>query len=106
MGNTVAEMLEMYGLSTAESLIDSLRATWNENEIREYCWQVLRTFPDLKKENWSTGIEGGDYIYSLSGHYVFITDDIWSFNLIAERPVLELLVEQIIGLNKTKHNDI
>lgn len=106
MGNTVAKMLEMYGLSTAESLIDSLGATWSESEIKEYCWCVLRTFPDLKKENWSTGIEGGDYIYSFSGHYVFITDDIWSFNLIAERSVLKLLVEQMIKLNKTKHYDI
>ncbi|GAA4179569.1 MULTISPECIES: hypothetical protein [Sphingobacterium] len=106
MGNTVAKMLEMYGLSTDESLIDSLDATWSESEIKEYCWRVLRTFPDLKKENWSTGIEGGDYIYSFSGHYVFITDDIWSFNLIAERSVLKLLVEQMVELNKTKHYDI
>jgi len=106
MGNTVAEMLEMYGLTTAESLIDSLDTTWDENKIREYCWLVLRTFPDLKKEHWSTGIEGGDYIYSFSGHYVFITDDIWSFNLIAQRLVLELLVAEMIGLNKTKHDDI
>ncbi|TCC98579.1 hypothetical protein [Pedobacter hiemivivus] len=64
---------------------------------------VLRTFPDLKKEDWFIGMEGGDYIYSFEGNYIFITDDIWSFNVIASEPVQELLVEKMSALKKSDH---
>lgn len=95
MENRIDEMLEKYGLSEESSILPFLEHLKNEMQIREYCWEVLRSYEDLKKEEWLVGIEGGDYIYSFSGHYIFITDDIWSFNLIAQRPVLDLLVEKI-----------
>ncbi|QIL37907.1 hypothetical protein G7074_00570 [Pedobacter sp. HDW13] len=57
-------------------------------------------YADLKKENWIIGIEGGDFIYSFEGNYIFITDDIWSFNLIARQPILELLTKKIEALRK------
>ncbi len=69
-----------------------------EEEIREYCRRVLQTYSDLKKEDWIIGIEGGDYIYSFDGNFIFITDDIWNFNLIAEQPILELLAEKMKAL--------
>ncbi|MNU07828.1 hypothetical protein D3C72_2535940 [compost metagenome] len=47
-------------------------------------------------------MEGGDYIYSFEGNYVFITDDIWNFNLIAADSILKLLMEKIIDLKATK----
>jgi len=62
----------------------------------------LRGFPDLNKEAWIIGMEGGDYIYSFEGNYVFITDDIWNFNLIAADSILKLLMEKIIDLKATK----
>jgi len=85
----------MYGLSDESSILPMLDNFKDEEEVREYCWRVLRTYSDLKKENWFTGIEGGDYIYSFEGNYIFITDDIWSFNLVAKQPVLELLAEKM-----------
>lgn len=88
-------MLETYGLSEENSILPMLEDFKDEDEIREYCWKVLRTYPDLKKETWIVGLEGGDYIYSFAGNYIFITDDIWSFNLIAKQPVLELLAAQL-----------
>lgn len=87
-------MLLTYGLSEEGSILPMLD-NFTEEEIREYCWQVLRSYPDLKKEDWIIGMEGGDFVYSFDGHYVFITDDIWSFNLIGRQPVLELLAEKM-----------
>ena len=95
MKNMIDEMLLKYGLTKEASILPMLDDFGDEGEVREYCWQVLRTYPDLKKEDWIIGIEGGDYIYSFSGNYIFITDDIWSFNLVACQPVLDLLVEKI-----------
>jgi hypothetical protein len=91
----IDEMLLKYGLTNESSILPMLDDFSDEREVREYCWQVLRTYPDLTKEDWIIGIEGGDYIYSFSGNYIFITDDIWSFNLVASQVVLDLLVEKI-----------
>lgn len=95
MGNKIDEMIAKYGLKEAASIWSVLQDFGSEQQIRDYCWEVLRSYTDLKKEDWFISMEGGDYIYSFSGHYIFITDDIWSFNLIAQRPVLDLLVEKI-----------
>lgn len=94
MKSKIDEMLLTYGL-TDESSIFSVLDDFTEEEIRKYCWQVLYGYPDLQKESWIIGLEGGDYIYSFGDHYVFITDDIWSFDLIAKRPALELLAQKI-----------
>lgn len=88
-------MLASYGLTEEQSILPLLDDVLEEGEIKAYCWQVLRTYPDLKKEDWFIGIEGGDYIYSFEGNFIFITDDIWSFNLVAKQPVLALLAEKI-----------
>lgn len=40
--------------------------------------------------------EGGDYIFSFEGNFILITNDIWSFNLVATQPVLELLAGKMI----------
>ena len=94
-------MLSMYGLSEKISILFMLDDFKDEAEIKEYCWRALKTYPDLKKEAWLIGIEGSDFIYSFDGHYVFITDDIWSFNLISTQPVLRLLVEKIKVLKES-----
>lgn len=91
----INEMLSKYNLNKQCSILPMLDDFMDEQEIREYCWRLLRTYPDLEKVDWIIGLEGGDYIYSFSGNYIFITDDIWSFNLIAQQPVLDLLVEKI-----------
>ncbi|ALL04806.1 hypothetical protein AQ505_04490 [Pedobacter sp. PACM 27299] len=58
----------------------------------------MHTYSDLKKEDCIIGIEGGDFIYSFDQNYVFITDDIWNFNLIASPSVLIMLAEKIKAL--------
>ena len=88
MTNEINEMLLTYGLTGEESILPMLEG--------------LRTYPDLKKETWHIGMEGGDYIYSFDSNYIFITDDIWNFNLIARQPVLELLVK---GMNRLRALD-
>lgn len=88
-------MRSAYGLSEEGSLLTMLVDFKDEDEIREYCWMVLRTYSDLKKEDWLIGIEGGDYIYSFAGNYVFITDDIWSFDVVAKPEVLALLADKM-----------
>jgi len=93
-------MLTKYALSKESSILPMLDNLLNEEEIRQYCWRVLHTYSDLKKEDWLIGIEGGDFIYSFDDNYVFITDDIWSFNLIARQPVLILLAEKIKALKQ------
>ena len=98
MTNKIDEMRASYGLADAESIFALLDSFGDEDEIREYCWKVLHAFPDLKKEAWILGMEGGDYIYSFEGNYVFITDDIWNFNLIAKDPVLQLLSKKMNDL--------
>ena len=95
MKNEIDEMLSLYGLDEESSILQMLDNFEDEQEIRKYCWKVLQSYPDLKKENWLIGFEGGDYIYSFEGNYIFITDDIWSFNLVAKQPVLELLAAKI-----------
>jgi hypothetical protein len=102
MANEIDEMLSKYKLGNETSILPLLD-DFKEEEIREYCWRVLRTYPDLKKEDWFIGMEGGDYIYSFEGNYIFITDDIWSFNLIASQPVQELLVEKMSALKISDH---
>ncbi len=97
MKSKIDEMLSTYGLTGENSILPMLDE-FKEEEIRVYCKQVLRTYPDLKKEDWLVGLEGGDFIYSFDGHYVFITDDIWSFDLIAKPSVLTLLAEKIKAL--------
>jgi hypothetical protein len=104
MTNKIDEMRAFYGLEDAESIFGFLGDFDDEEEIREYCWKVLRAFPDLNKEAWILGMEGGDYIYSFDGNYVFITDDIWNFNLIATDPVLKLLCKKIMDLKASGSN--
>jgi len=96
--NTIDKMLSQYELNAENSILSKLPDFMDEDEIRTYCWLILRTYPDLKKEMWLVGIEGGDYIYSFEGNYVFISDDIWSFNLIANEPVLQVLATKILSL--------
>jgi hypothetical protein len=98
MTNRIDEMLTKYKLSRENSILPMLVEFKDEEEIREYCRRVLQTYSDLKKEDWIIGIEGGDYIYSFDGNFIFITDDIWNFNLIAEQPILELLAEKMKAL--------
>lgn len=100
MANRIDEMLSSYGLTQEGSILPLLNDFRDEEEIREYCWKVLKTYPDLKKEDWFIGMEGGDYIYSFAGNYIFITDDIWSFNVIGSQPVLELLAEKMKDLRR------
>jgi len=97
MKSKIDEMLSSYGLSNEISILPILD-DFTEEEIRKYCWQVLYSYPDLKKEDWIIGMEGGDFIYSFDHHFVFITDDIWNFNLIAKPPVLVLLREKMKAL--------
>ena len=97
MKSKIDEMLLRYGLSEEVSIL-SMLDDFTEEEIRKECWQVLHSYPDLKKEDWIIGIEGGDFIYSFDDHYVFITDDIWSFNLIAKLSTLGLLADKIKAL--------
>ncbi|MBF4488074.1 hypothetical protein [Flavobacterium sp. CSZ] len=94
MESKIDQMLLTYGLSQEQSILPLLD-DFEQQEIREYCWKILRLYPDLKKEDWIIGIEGGDFIYSFEGNYIFITDDIWNFDLIAKEPVLALLAEKI-----------
>lgn len=97
MESKINQMLLRYGLSQEQSifpLLDDL----SEQQIREYCWKVLSLYPDLKKEDWIIGMEGGDFIYSCDSNYIFITDDIWNFDLIAKQPFLGLLAEKIRAL--------
>ncbi|MNL19863.1 hypothetical protein D3C87_1410870 [compost metagenome] len=101
MTNEIDEMLSAYGLSKKDSILPLLDDFSDEEEVRKYCWAVLHCYPDLKKEDWIIGIEGGDYIYSFNGNYIFITDDIWSFNAIANQEVLELLVKKMRELGGT-----
>lgn len=98
MANKIDEMLSQYKLDKEVSILPLLDDFKDEEEIREYCWKVLRTYPDLKKEDWFIGMEGGDYIYSFDGNYIFMTDDIWSFNVIAKQAILNLLVEKMRAL--------
>lgn len=97
MKSKIEEMLSTYGLSEECSILPLLN-NFSDEEIRNYCWEVLYTYSDLKKEDWIIGIEGGDFIYSFDGNYIFITDDIWSFNLIAKPPVLVLLIKKMKAL--------
>jgi len=101
MENRIDEMLRKYNLSKENSILSILDDFRDENEVRKYCMWVLQIYPDLKKEDWMIGIEGGDYIYSFEGNFIFITDDIWSFNLVATQPVLELLAGEIRMLKQS-----
>ena len=101
MENRIDEMLSEYNLNKENSILPLLDDLRDEDEVRAYCMKVLQTYPDLKKEDWMIGIEGGDYIYSFEGNFIFITDDIWSFNLVATQPVLELLAGEIRMLKQS-----
>ncbi|NII82168.1 hypothetical protein H9N25_05800 [Pedobacter riviphilus] len=101
MENRIDEMLKKYNLNKANSILSFLDDFRDEAEVRGYCMRVLQAYSDLKKEDWIIGIEGGDYIYSFDGHLIFITDDIWSFNLVATQPVLELLAGKMRMLKQS-----
>lgn len=102
MRNRLEEMRSAYGLSEEGSILTLLDDFKDEDEIREYCWMALKTYSDLKKEDWFIGIEGGDYIYSFAGNYVFISDDIWNFDVVAKPIALELLVDTMRNLKRLK----
>lgn len=102
MRNRLEEMRSAYGLSEEGSILTLLDDFKDEDEIREYCWMALKTYSDLKKEDWLIGIEGGDYIYSFAGNYVFISDDIWNFDVVAKPIALELLVDTMRNLKRLK----
>ncbi|MBB6238279.1 pyruvoyl-dependent arginine decarboxylase (PvlArgDC) [Pedobacter sp. AK013] len=101
MENRIDEMLKKYNLSKENSILPLLDDIVDENEVRGYCMRVLQAYPDLKKEDWLIGIEGGDYIYSFDGHFIYLTDDIWSFNLVASQSVLELLAGKVRVLKQS-----
>ncbi|SMD11734.1 hypothetical protein SAMN04488101_11474 [Pedobacter nyackensis] len=49
MKNKIDEMLSTYGLSEESSILPMLDNFLDEEEIREYCWRVLNTYPRFKK---------------------------------------------------------
>lgn len=100
MNNEIDQMLSSYNLKGEGSILDILGDIASDEEIRNYCWKVLNSYSSLKKESWLIGLEGGDYIYSFDGNFIFVTDDIWCFNLVGKPAVLELLAGKIRELQK------
>ncbi len=51
MKNKIDEMRSAYGLSEEGNIFPLLDDFKDEEEVREYFWMVLRTYPDLKNED-------------------------------------------------------
>jgi hypothetical protein len=98
MPSEIDKMRSLYGLRNAVSIYSLLEDFGSEEMVREFCWKVLHAYPDLKKEICLVGLEGGDYIYSFEGNYVFICDDSWTFDLFAKDMVLLLICKKMIDL--------
>ena len=85
-------MLRRHGLTDAEDLAERLPA-WSESELRSAFWQAYRSIRETEAElERCFGIDGGERVLQLNGQPIFVSEDIWNFQVRAGPELMNALV--------------
>ncbi|WP_223619728.1 hypothetical protein [Lysobacter sp. ESA13C] len=85
-------MLRRHGLTGAEDLAERLPA-WSESELRSAFWPAYRSIRETEAElERCFGIDGGERVLQLNGQPIFVSEDIWNFQVRAGPELMNALV--------------
>lgn len=85
-------MLRRHGLVGAQDLAERL-PSWSESELREAFWPAYRAIRASESElERSFGIDGGERVVRLNGQPIFVSEDVWNFQVLAGPELIDALV--------------
>ncbi|ALN62914.1 hypothetical protein GLA29479_2043 [Lysobacter antibioticus] len=85
-------MLRRHGLADAQDLAERL-PSWSESELREAFWPAYRAIRVTETElERCGGIDGGERVLQLNGQPIFVSEDIWNFQVRAGAELMAALV--------------
>lgn len=88
-------MLRRHGLVGAQDLAERL-PSWSETELREAFWPAYRAIRASETElERHFGIDGGERVLRLNGQPIFVSEDIWNFQVVAGAELIEALVDAL-----------
>ncbi|MGO0999980.1 hypothetical protein [Lysobacter sp. CA196] len=90
-------MLRRHGLVGAQDLAERL-PSWSESELRDAFWPAYRAIrtTDIELEQ-CFGIDGGERVMQLNGQPIFVSEDIWNFQVRAGADLMDALVAALEG---------
>lgn len=85
-------MLRRHGLADAQDLAERL-PSWSESELRAAFWPAYRSIRETEAElERCGGIDGGERVLQLNGQPIFVSEDVWNFQVLAGPELIDALV--------------
>ncbi|KRA76722.1 hypothetical protein ASD78_03545 [Lysobacter sp. Root667] len=85
-------MLRRHGLIGAQDLAERL-PDWTEQQLRDAFWPAYRSIRETEAElEQASGIDGGERVMLLNGLPLFVSEDIWNFQVLAGPELMDRLV--------------
>ncbi|UHQ22591.1 hypothetical protein LVB77_18370 [Lysobacter sp. 5GHs7-4] len=85
-------MLRRHGLIDAQNLAERL-PDWTEEQLRAAFWPAYRAIRETEADlERMSGIDGGERVISLNGLPIFVSEDSWSFQVLAGPELMDRLV--------------
>lgn len=90
-------MLRRHGLIDAQDLAARL-PDWSEQRLRDAFWPACASIRETQIElERSWGIDGGEQVLSFNGLPLFVSQDIWSFQVLAGAELMDSLVAALLA---------
>ena len=95
-------MLRRHGLIGAQDLAERLPG-WTEQQLRDAFWPAYRSIRETETllEQMS-GIDGGERAMLLNGRPIFVSEDIWNFQVLAGPELMDRLVAALVRSRATR----
>lgn len=85
-------MLRRHGLIGAQDLARRL-PDWSEQRLRDSFWAAYRAIRETETElERMLGFDGGERVLLLNGLPIFVSEDIWNFQVLAGAELMDSLV--------------
>lgn len=85
-------MLRRHGLIGAQDLAERL-PDWTEQQLRDAFWPAYRSIRETEIDlEQMSGIDGGERVMLLNGLPIFVSEDIWNFQVLAGPELMDRLV--------------
>lgn len=84
--------LRRHGLVGAQDLAERLPG-WTEQQLRDAFWPAYRSIRETETDlEQMSGIDGGERVMLLNGLPIFVSEDIWNFQVLAGPALMDRLV--------------
>ncbi|KRD77467.1 hypothetical protein [Lysobacter sp. Root983] len=95
-------MLRRHGLIGAQDLAQRL-PDWTEQRLRDAFWPAYRSIRETETDlEQMYGIDGGERVILLNGLPIFVSEDIWSFQVLAGPQLMGRLVAALLHPRPTQ----